>query len=77
MKARSLRPKESAMMSELLAEGCREGVFSPERCQLLNGFFNLTLTVIDSQSFSGSTVEERAKAITQFIEFVLTDLMHR
>ncbi|MDE6301947.1 MAG: TetR family transcriptional regulator [Muribaculaceae bacterium] len=69
-----VRQKEGAMMSQLLTEGCQKGVFSAERCQLLNGFFPLTLTVIDSQAFSGSTAEERAKAISQFIEFILTDI---
>lgn len=69
-----VRQKESAMMSQLLAEGCEQGVFSADRCQLFNGFFPLTLTVIDSQAFSGSTPEERAKAISQFIEFILTDI---
>lgn len=69
-----VRQKESVMMSALLTEGCDKGCFSPERCRLLNGFFPLTLTVIDSQSFAGSSPEERAKAITLFIEFILSDI---
>lgn len=69
-----VREKESAMLSQLLTEGCETGAFASDRCKLLNGFFPLTLTVIDSQAFTGSTPEERAKAIKQFIEFILSDI---
>ncbi len=68
------RDKENSMLSDLLSEGCRTGLFRPERCTLLKNFITVALGALDTQPISADFVEERTRAIEAFVEFVMTDI---
>lgn len=68
------REKENTMLSNLLDEGIKEGIFSPVRCKLLRGFMNMALKFEDSQPPLECDMAERTKSIESFIEFIVSDI---
>lgn len=68
------REKENAMLTSLLDEGIREGVFSPMRCKLLRGFMTMAMKFEDTQPPTEADVDERKRSIESFIEFIVSDI---
>lgn len=68
--------KESALLADLLQEGCRTGVFDPERCRLFANFIERVIELIDMPMAAAPKLsDERRRSITEsFIDFCVSDL---
>ncbi len=68
--------KESALMADLLQEGCQQGVFDPERCSLFANFVDRVIELIDMPMAAAPKLsEERQRQIAEsFIDFCVSDL---
>lgn len=68
--------KESALLSDLLQEGCRTGIFDPERCRLFATFIDRVIELIDMPMAAAPKLsDERRRRITEsFIDFCVSDL---
>lgn len=71
---RLAQEKENRMLAELLKQGCASGVFRPDRCKLLLGFVNHTITRLDIPKVDPATAKIKAKIFNDFVEFVISDI---
>ncbi len=71
---RMARTKESQMLSALLDEGCRAGVFRASRCKLLEGFINECIARLDIPKPEVSDPVRREAIFDAFVEFILSDI---
>lgn len=68
--------KESALLSDLLAEGCRKGVFNPARCRLFATFIDRMLELLEMPLAAAPKISDarRHEIAESFIEFCVSDL---
>ena len=66
--------KENELLSALLEKGCQQGVFRPERCELLMGFINQSISMAMIPQATEAEREAREKIFNNLIEFVVSDV---
>ncbi|MCM1033146.1 MAG: TetR family transcriptional regulator [Odoribacter sp.] len=74
---RMVHEKESDMLARLLDEGCRDGVFSPDRCRLLSQFLDESLNRLNIPVPTPETLERRKLLFSSFVEFIISDIKAR
>lgn len=74
--SRMAADKASALLSDLLIEGCRLGVFDPARCRLFATFIDRMLEVLEMPMAAAPRIsDERRREIAEcFIDFCVSDL---
>lgn len=69
-----VQQKEYDMLSQILADGCADSVFRPDRCKQILAFIPMLPAVIDYQTFSTDELKQREDALNVFIDFIITDI---
>ncbi len=71
---RLVNEKENALLAALLEKGCKQGVFRPDRCELLLGFLNKCISLAEIPQATEAEREAREKTFDNLIEFVVSSL---
>lgn len=69
------RDKEIEIVRTLMDEGCKQGIFNPERCKLVEGFICFSTSAIGFHNIDAGAEKDLEKAYDDFVEFLVRGVM--